>query len=443
MVINYSVKPLTFALEDEDNILAGLQQNGRVHRLALHAPSSRLQKWLTALDKPFPRLGDLSLLSTTTEETNLVLPETLNAPFLHHLSLHGIGLSMSSLSSMITLSTISLTHIRDNCYFSPRQLVTQLQGLFCLEELSIGFAIPMPLPSSEAELLPPPVSPVTLISLRRFTFRGVGVYLDNLVSQIDTPLLERISLTLFFDLAITLVNLAKLIHRTKEIRCLATQVTFNKDGASIDTGHSEQQGIGEFSLHLNVNCESLEWQIDFATQVCSALGIVLSSVHELSLDLDVDEMPSDWENGLDDTLWHELLLPFIGVKRLRIGSLLAHQLSQALESVTGDFVLELLPELQDIEVQLETDRAKRIFSTVVETREFMGRPVHLLASPIPYADLELANPEAHYVDSKKYLKYMNYVGRSYRNQAVTLISICRAFIQRQERTPRSYDELRR
>ena len=334
MVIDYSVKPSTFALEDEDNILAGLLQNGRVHRLALRAPSSSLQMWLTVVDRPFSRLGDLSLLSTTTEDTNLVLPETFNAPFLHHLSLHGISLSkgLTSLSSMITLSTISLTHIWDACYFSPRQLVTEIQGLLCLEELSIGFAIPIPLPSSEAELLPPPVSPVTLISLRRFTFRGVGVYLDNLVSQIDTPLIERISLTFFFDLAIALVNLAKLTHRTKAIRCLVTQVTFNEDGASIDAGHSEQQGIGDFSLHVNVNCESLEWQVDFATQVCSALGIVLSSVHDLTLDLDVDEMPSDWENGLEDTLWHELLLPFIGVKRLRIGSLLAHQLSQVLES---------------------------------------------------------------------------------------------------------------
>ena len=258
-------------------------------------------------------------------------------------------------------------------------MVTQLQGLPHLEELSIGFAIPIPLPSSEGELLPAPIPPVTLPTLRRLTFRGVDVYLDNLVAQINTPLLERLSLTLLFDLAFTLVNLTEFIHRTEGFGCLVAQVIFNKDGASIDAGYYEQQGIGKLSLH--VNCEPLDWQIDSATQVCSALGNVLSAVEELTLDLDVDGMPSDWENTLDSMLWHELLLPFIGVKKLHIGSSLTLELSQALESVAGGLVLELLPELQELEVQLEIDDAKKAFSAFVETRESVGRPVHLLVPP--------------------------------------------------------------
>ena len=459
MVIDYSVKPSTFALKDEDNILAGLRQNGRVHRLALHAPSSRLQKWLTALDKPFPRLGDLSLLSTTTEETNLVLPETLNAPFLHHLSLQGIGLSkgLSSLSSMITLSTISLTHIRDSCYFSPGHLVTQLRDLLLLEELSIGFANPIPLPSSEAELLPAPIPPVTLPNLGRLTFRGVGVYLDNLVAQINTPLLEQLSLTLFFELAFTLVNLAEFIRRTEGVGCRVARVIFDKDSASIFTGHSEQWSTGKLSLR--VNCESLDWQVDSATQVCIALGNVLSAVEDLTFDLDVDGMPSTWENTLDNMLWHELLLPFVGVKKLRIGPSLTLELSQALESVTEGLVLDLLPELQELEIQLKIDHGNNAFSGFVETRESVGRPVHLLAPPIPHAEPEVhqADPEAllqdpellhaelevYHIDRKAFRRYMNYIGRPYRNQAMNLISLCRGFIQAQRQTFHSYDELRR
>ena len=182
-----------------------------------------------------------------------MLPETLRVPFLRRLSLHGIGLpkGLSLLSSMIALSVLSLTHIQYSCYFPPGHLIIQLQGLPCLEELSIGFVIPIPLPSSEGGLLPTPIQPVTLPTLRWLKFRGVSVYLDNLVAQINTPVLEQLSLTLLFKLVFTLVNLNKFIRRTERSECPVARVIFNKDRASIDAG------FGKFSLHVIVNCKPL------------------------------------------------------------------------------------------------------------------------------------------------------------------------------------------
>ena len=388
LIIDYSDKTRTITRKDKDNIHLGFQQHGRVRRIALLAPHSSLCMWLEpnqSMSKRFPKLRDLSLLSTTAEEISLVLPETLQAPDLRRLSLHGVGLPKGSslISSAATLSTLSLTHIGASSYLPPGALVTQLRGLSLLEELSIGFAIPIPFPSSEGELLPAPILPVTLPTLRRLTFRGVDAYLDNLVAQINTPLLERLSLTLLFDLAFTLVNLTKFIRRAKELRCVVARVIFNKDGASIYAGYYEQWGIGRFSLHVNVHCEPLDWQIDSATQVCGALRNVLSAVEELTLDLDADGMPPDWENTLDDIAWHELLLPFIGVKKLHIGSSLTPELSQALESVSGELAPEFLPELQALEVPLEIDLATKAFAMFMKTRESVGRPVHLL---IPSAE---------------------------------------------------------
>ena len=382
LVIDYSDRTGTMARKDEDNIYFGLQQHGSVLRVALRAPSSSLRMFLESMDKLFPRLGDLSLLSTTFEEMNLVLPETFQAPDLRHLALQGIGLptKLPLLSSAIALSTLSLTHIGASCYFPPGQLVTRLQGLPHLEELSIGFAIPIPSPSNEGELLPAPIPPVTLPSLRRLTFRGVGVYLDNLVAQINTPLLERLGLTLHFELVFTLVNLTEFILRTEGIGCLLAKVIFSKDGASIDMGYYEQEEIGKLSLH--VNCEPLDWQIDSATQVCVALGGVLSAIEELTLDIDANGVPADWENTLDDMLWHDLLLPFVGVKKLRIGSSLTLELSQALKSVAGGLVLELLPVLEELDVPVEVDHAMKAFSGFIETRVSVGRPIQLLAPTI-------------------------------------------------------------
>jgi hypothetical protein len=338
------------------------------------------------MNELYPRLKDVSLLSTTAKEMSLVLPEKFWAPHLRQLSLHGIALpkGLALLSSTITLSTLSLTHIRDACYFPLGRLVTQLQALPHLEELSIGFAFPIPLPSSEGELLPVPTPPVTLPALRRLTFRGEDIYLDNLVAQIHTPLLERLSLTLHFGLTFTLENLNSFIHRNEGFgSCLISRVIFRKDGASMYFG---EQGIE--TLDLCVNCEPLDWQIDSATQVCIALGNITPAVEVLTLDLDMDGMPSDWQNALDSMLWHELLLPYIGVKKLQIGPSLTLELSRALKSVAGGLALELLPELQELEVRARTDRERNDFSAFIESRRSAGRPVHChLQTEDPVRDL--------------------------------------------------------
>ena len=383
LIIHYLDRTRTITRKDEGNMYLGLQQHDRVRQVVLQAPSSKLRMWLEPMNKLFPILGELSLLSTATdsEKMSQALPELLQAPKLHRLSLHGISLpkGLSLISSTTALSTLSLTHIRESSYVPPGHLLARLQGLPHLEELSIGFAIPIPLPSSEGELLSVPITPVTLPTLRRLKFRGEHDYLNNLIAQINTPLLERLTISLLFDLDFTLVNLTKFIQRTEGLGCHVARVIFNKDGASIDAGNDEQRVIGNFGLH--VDCKPLDWQINSAAQVCSALGKFLSSAEELTLDLDVDGMPSDWEDSLDGMLWHEILLPFTGVKNLHIGSSLTLQLSRSLESVTGGLALELLPELEELEAQLEIGLSKNMFFMFVETRESVGRPVHLSVPP--------------------------------------------------------------
>jgi hypothetical protein len=341
-----------------------------------------LRMWLELMKKNFPRLRDLSLLSTTTEEMDLVRPEALLAPDLRNLLLHGIGppKGFSFPFSAFALSTLSLTHIGASCYLSPGHLVTQLQCLPFLEDLSIGFAIPIPLPSSAGDLLSAPIPPVTLPTLRRFTFRGVDIYLENLVAQINTPFLERLSITLLFDLTFTLVNLTEFIRRTEGFELVVSRVIFKKDGPSIHMG-DYKRGIRKLSLY--VHCGPLDWQMDSATRVFSALGNVVATVEELTLDPNVDEVASDWENALEDTLWHELLLPFTSVRELHIGFSLTFQLCQALQSDDEGMVL---PELQQLEVSLKDIHATEALSGFIDARESVGRRIYLLAPRGEYED---------------------------------------------------------
>ena len=381
LVVDYCSMTTNRARQDELSILTGLQQRDRVRRTSLQVPSPCLGIFLAKMSDLYPILEDLSLSSTTEEEANIVLPSTFCAPNLRHVALHGIGLpsGWSLSTSTATLVTLTLTRIPAPYYFHPGQLVTQLQGLLHLEELSIGFAVPIPLPSTEGELLPAPMARVTLPTLKRLMFRGVAIYLENLVAQINAPLLEQLIVTLFFELAFTLESLTQFIHITGGLKCLSTKVLFNKEGVSIVANNGESLSSG--GLVINVNCEHLDWQIDAATQSCRALEQVLSAVEELTLDLDEDGMPSDWDDSLDSTLWHGLLLPFSSVKKLQIGSSLTFELSYALEPDAAELDLNLLPELQKLEVRFEVDEANREFSRFIETRELEGRPVELLAPP--------------------------------------------------------------
>jgi hypothetical protein len=260
-------------------------------------------------------------------------------------------------------------------------LVTQLQGLLDLEELAIGFAVPIPLPSTEAELLPPPMPRLTLPTLKRLTFHGVGVYLENLVAQINAPLLEQLVITLFFELAFTLISLTEFIHTAGGLRYRSANVLFKREGASIVINDGES--LSSPGLIIDINCEQLDWQIDAVTQCCEALEHCLSAVEGLTLDLDEDGMPSDWDASLDSILWHGLLGPFGGVKKLQIGSSLTFQLSEALRSDSAELGSNFLPELQTLEVQLEVNDTNIGFSTFIETRKREGNPVELLVPPPP------------------------------------------------------------
>ena len=376
LIIHYLNKTTTRVQKYEEIILPRLQQHGRLRSVALQAPSPGLCTLLETMNGHFPILENLSLLSTTEEEANIVLPCTFRAPNLRHLALHGVGLAsgLSLFTSTTALVTLTLTHIPAPYSFPPGHLVAQLQGLRHLEELSIGLADLVPIPNTEEELLLGPIPRVMMPLLKRLVFRGEAAYLENFITQINAPLLDQLTITLFFELAFTLTNLTQLIHTNEELVCLSARILLNKDCVSIVTSNAEPR-VG---LTLNVSCEPLDWQIDSAAQVCGALEQVLSAVEELTLDLDEDGIPSGWETALDGSLWHELLLPFSSVKKLHIGSSLTSELSHALKPISGGLILELLPELQDLEVQLEIDDASRAFSTFIETRKHAGRLVRLL-----------------------------------------------------------------
>ncbi|KAH9054860.1 hypothetical protein EDB87DRAFT_1412376 [Lactarius vividus] len=366
--------------QDKLGIYYALLQRDRIRRINLHLPPLFLHKFLMLVDEPFPILEHLSLSFTADKITTLTLPKTFLAPNLRHLALFGIGLpkKLRFLSTTVSLVTLVLTNIRASGYFLPSQLVARLQSLPQLETLSIGFSIPIPRPRVERELLGKLGNPVMLPSLKNLAFRGVSTYLERLVAQISAPLLERLNVTLFNQIAFSLPHLSLFTNRTEGLKLPTAKVIFWRDAVYISTDHySTRQYDGCFILR--VMSKQLDWQIDCAAQICSALVPALSGVETLTLNFHEQMMPSEWQDGeIDGATWHQLLRSFTGVKKLCICSALSEELSRALEVEGTGSDPELLPGLQELVSDFEGKHTDRLFGSFVHARWVAGRPVRSL-----------------------------------------------------------------
>ncbi|KAH8995956.1 hypothetical protein EDB92DRAFT_1942866 [Lactarius akahatsu] len=322
----------TISGKDELGMYRTLRLRDRVHHIVLHLPSSILHKSLTLMEEPFSMLEHLSLLSTTNEDTNLVLPKTFLAPNLHHLTLLGINLPkrLRLLTSAVSLVMLVLTNIRASGYFLPRLLVARLQSLPQLEELSIGFSIPIPCPSLERDLLSKWGALMMLPNLKHLAFQGIGAYMECLVAQIRAPLLEQLDIILFDQIAFALPHLSHFTNITEGLKLPTMEH---------DLGHSA----------LHVMCTQFDWQIDCAAQICSILMPTLFNVEELKLKFYEQMMPTEWQDGeVDHTMWHELLRTFTGVKELHLCAALLQELSRVLQVDDVGSDPGILPSLQEI-----------------------------------------------------------------------------------------------
>ena len=370
----------TVPKQDELGMYHTLQLHHRILRIDLDLPPSILRKVLALMDENFPILEHLSLSCSFSADSGHCLPLTppkaFLAPSLLHLTLYDIGLPkrLRLLTSTASLVTLTLSNIQTSSYFRPRLLVARLRSLPLLEELSIGFSIPIPRPSTERELLGEQGTPITLHSLKTLWFRGVGAYLESLVAQIRIPLLEQLHIILFNQIALVLPHLFYLINITNVFKFSSATVGLHRDEVCISTFH----GLERTSFYLCVRCKPLDWQIDCAAQICDALIPTLSGVEKLSLlrAVGYEEVPTEmWNGDIDSASWHDLLRTFIGVKNLHIYDTLSEELSSVLQ--VGEVGSEpgFLPNLRSIHAQ------RNLFTSFIDARQGVGLPVQFKRYP--------------------------------------------------------------
>ncbi|KAI9512456.1 hypothetical protein F5148DRAFT_1373160 [Russula earlei] len=356
--------------------LAGALESEDHHRICQidlpDIPTSEWERFSAAMQKPFPELTFLVFWAETTTTTVTPLPDSFlggSAPLLRELRLRNCpfpGISKLLFSSN-QLALLDLFNIPDLGYISPQDLVTALSVLSRLETLRLGF---------ESRLYPasrPPLTRSVLPALTYLAFRGVHEYLEDLLAQIEAPLLTILYVTFFMDIHFVLPQLHRLISQVESFNSCDRAIVHTSERAIRFTTSTATHQPWEFLLEIS--CRELDCQLASLAQVCSSSFPFLSTLVQLNI---TDYAPrSHWKDDMETTRWLELLAPFTAMEDLRLTHQVAPHVCQALEELAGERVTEVLPALQNIFLEgLEPlESVPKHVEGFVAARKLSGHPV--------------------------------------------------------------------
>jgi hypothetical protein len=147
----------------------------------------------------------------------------------------------------------------------------------------------------------------------------VKKYLEDLIAQVETPQLSHLSISYFNQLDFQVPELSEFISRTQNLfisRFTCAQVDFDVNDVRVRLYERDTFLKRHFSLRIS--CRWLDWQLGHVTQILRQLGIMLSNVG--GLPIDVRDLPPGGSGWIDDTVWLELFRPFTSVETLHVVS---------------------------------------------------------------------------------------------------------------------------
>ena len=400
--------------EDEDNVVAALEHPDRVRRVTLSRITRALwEKLDAAMQKPFPALTHVCLTGPTNiDERAPVLPrELLGGGTLRLKELDLDGMSYPKLPEFLPsardLVRLRFANIPPTCVLSPKEMLTGLAGLTRLESLTIEFQNSIRLNLLTDQKLSAPATPaVRLPVLDRFTFRGYCEYLEDLVAQIDAPLVTKFNIDYFSQPTYHVPQLARFLARSE---------IFKPPGLSsvsiryIPWTNIWFCGPNMENLIFKIKSSGMVRGILHSVQLCQQLSALFSSIVDLYLcgPAPASNQPpyggslyggSRFSNSLgsmfgetifgrpllefpgvqdsiDNIDWIGLLRLFTAVTKLGLRGELSENIIYVLELVRGDMTAKVLPALHTLEFVRERPPPTLSTHRFVSTREEAGRPV--------------------------------------------------------------------
>jgi hypothetical protein len=304
------------------------------------------------------------------------------APRLEGLYLSGIpfpGLPKLLLSAthLIELHLYGIPH---SGYFSPDAMVAALSTLTS-EKFSLTFESPESCPDLECRRHPPSTRSVLPV-LRVLYFKGVSEYLEDLVTDIDAPQLNKLLISFFNDSVFDTPQLIQFISRTPMSSALENVHIVLDDGTAHVSFRPQITGY----VDVSILCEGLDWQLSSLEQVCTSCSPFLSTLKDLYIYERTRSQP-DWKDNIENrVLWLELLHPFTAVKNLYLSEKIALRIGPALQELIEGRATEVLPTLENIFLEgLESSgRVQEGIGQFIAARQSASHPI----ATSPWTDVE-------------------------------------------------------
>ena len=359
---------------DDDNLIAALEQRDRVCMITMpRLTHCQLDRFDAVMQEPFPALTRLYLGSN--DEVAPVLPVTFmggSAPCLQCLEVTNI--SFPTLPNLVLspndLTSIELCDIPSTSYISPDAMVAFLSPLTRLRHLIIECKSPSPSdPTSRRVTLP---TRALLPALVYFRFKGTSEYLEDMVVQIDTPLLSILDVVLFNQLTFSIPRLSRFIHRAETLKSLS----------QVELSFSTHHVLIKLSLHvalsvsLCVPCTPSDWQLSSIRQLCGQILPLPFNVERLEIYDDTIDTPK-WQDNIDHAQWLEVLQPFTSVRELHVSETMWPLLAPILKEHTGERTMDVLPMLCDLFLggTRPSESLPEAVEPFVSARKLAGHPI--------------------------------------------------------------------
>ena len=362
---------------DEDNVLAALEYANRVRYLKFDLRLSALRNLVTVTQKPFPVLTHLVILSKPDIET-LVLPAEflggfaprLQRVFLRNVAIPALPTLLATASDLVELQ---LRRIRRAGHISPTAMALCLAQLPRLKVLVIRFQYPIFTPGHTH---PPIITQIVLPALTDFEFTGANEYLEELVSLIDGPRLNRIVISYLRPVVdFQVVQLCKFFDRSVDPARSPfkhAKVRLDTHGVTFDMYHPPNH-TGTLPARTIISCREIDWRVFHMDQVLRKFATMLSNIIDLKL--------VGWFHKrrlfLADLEWVHVLHQFSTVQALYVSREFAQCITRELKSMTEEMVAKALfsTELICLEDQPTSD-----IMTLVAVRQHSGRPVTVVST---------------------------------------------------------------
>ena len=361
-----------------DNIIAALEHNDRVCKIELFWFSGPEWEYVAnsaEMQKPFPELRRLSL---SADESGTILPDSFlggTAPRLREVSLWRVpfpGLPKLLLSAA-NLVSLNLYDIPRSGYIPPETMATSLSALTSLEYLHLHSRYPPPHPAL-GNRRPPPLTRSILPSLTEFRFSWTSEYLEEILARIDAPRLNYLPITFFNQLIFNTPQLFKFISRRPTLR--TPKKGYISFFSGIITVRFPLQTSGYRGLSMQTICTGSDWQLSFLAQVCASSLPPISTLEDLYI-VESRILPSrsSWQDDVENTLWLDLLRPFVAVKNLYLSQEFVPCIAPALEELVGGRTTEVLPVLENIFSDQPPGSIHTSVQRFVAARWLTSRPV--------------------------------------------------------------------